>query len=70
VAAQPHRWRLHARGKVCLSNAMLKAVFCLRTCIANLMAKESDIDGVIREVLEGPQSLFGLNKSKAVPDAR
>ena len=41
-----------ARGKVYLSNAELKGKFCLRACIVNHRTKETDIDAVVREVLE------------------
>ena len=35
-----------------LSNAELKRKFCLRACIVNHLAREADIDAVVREVLE------------------
>ncbi len=44
--------RIVARGKVYLSNAELKGEFCLRACIVNHRTKETDIDAVVREVLE------------------
>jgi aromatic-L-amino-acid/L-tryptophan decarboxylase len=44
--------RIVARGKVYLSNAELKGKFCLRACIVNHRTKETDIDAVVREVLE------------------
>ncbi len=44
--------RIVARGKVYLSNAELKGKFCLRACIVNHRTTESDIDAVVREVLE------------------
>ena len=44
--------RIVARGKVYLSNAELKGKFCLRACIVNHRAKESDIDEVTSEVSE------------------
>jgi hypothetical protein len=37
---------------VYLSNAELKVKFCLRACIVNHLAREADIDAVVREVLE------------------
>jgi glutamate/tyrosine decarboxylase-like PLP-dependent enzyme len=44
--------RIVARGRVYLSNAELKGKFCLRACIVNHRTKETDIDAVVREVLE------------------
>jgi len=44
--------RIVARGRVYLSNAELKGKFCLRACIVNHLTKETDIDAVVREVLE------------------
>jgi aromatic-L-amino-acid decarboxylase len=44
--------RIVARGRVYLSNAGLKEKFCLRACIVNYLTRESDIDAVVREVLE------------------
>jgi aromatic-L-amino-acid decarboxylase len=44
--------RIVARGKVYLSNAELKGKFCLRACIVNHRTKETDIDALVREVLE------------------
>jgi glutamate/tyrosine decarboxylase-like PLP-dependent enzyme len=44
--------RIVARGRVYLSNAELKGKFCLRACIVNHLTKDSDIDAVVREVLE------------------
>src|SRR6202142_422626 len=41
-----------ARGRVYLSNAELKGKFCLRACIVNHRTKKTDIDAVVREVLE------------------
>jgi hypothetical protein len=37
---------------VYLSNAELKGKFCLRACIVNHLTRESDIEAVVREVLE------------------
>ena len=39
------------RGRVYLSNASLQGKFCLRACIVNHLAKESDVEAVVREVL-------------------
>jgi aromatic-L-amino-acid/L-tryptophan decarboxylase len=44
--------RMIRRGKVYMSNAELKGKFCLRACIVNHLTKDSDIDAVVREVLE------------------
>jgi aromatic-L-amino-acid/L-tryptophan decarboxylase len=44
--------RIVARGKVYLSNTELKGKFCLRVCIVNHRTKETDIDALVREVLE------------------
>ena len=44
--------RIVARGKVYLSNAELKGKFCLRACIVNHLTKKTDVDAVVREVLE------------------
>jgi aromatic-L-amino-acid/L-tryptophan decarboxylase len=44
--------RIVARGRVYLSNTELKGKFCLRACIVNHRTKETDIDAVVREVLE------------------
>jgi aromatic-L-amino-acid/L-tryptophan decarboxylase len=44
--------RIVARGRVYLSNAELKGKFCLRACIVNHLTKDTDIDAVVREVLE------------------
>lgn len=49
--------RMIRRGKVYLSNAELKGKFCLRACIVNHLTKDSDIDAVVREVLETAQEL-------------
>jgi hypothetical protein len=37
---------------VYLSNAELKGKLCLRNCIVNHPTQETDIDAVVREVLE------------------
>jgi aromatic-L-amino-acid/L-tryptophan decarboxylase len=49
--------RMIRRGKVYMSNAELKGKFCLRACIVNHLTKDSDIDAVVREVLETAQEL-------------
>lgn len=43
--------RVIERGKVYLSNALLRDKFCLRACIVNHRTTDSDIDSVITEVL-------------------
>jgi len=40
-----------ARGRIYLSNAMLKGRFCLRACIVNHLTRDSDVDAVVPEVL-------------------
>jgi aromatic-L-amino-acid/L-tryptophan decarboxylase len=42
---------LIARGRIYLSNAMLKGRFCLRACIVNHLTRDSDVDAVVPEVL-------------------
>jgi len=49
--------RLIARGRVYLSNAELKGIFCLRACIVNHLTKKSDIDAVVPEVLEAAREI-------------
>jgi glutamate/tyrosine decarboxylase-like PLP-dependent enzyme len=49
--------RIIARGRVYLSNAELQNKFCLRACIVNPLTKDSDIDGVVAEVLEAAQEV-------------
>jgi glutamate/tyrosine decarboxylase-like PLP-dependent enzyme len=44
--------RLIARGRVYLSNAELHGRFCLRACIVNHLTKDTDIEAVVKEVLE------------------
>jgi glutamate/tyrosine decarboxylase-like PLP-dependent enzyme len=43
--------RVVQRGRVYLSNAMLRGKFALRACIVNHRTKESDLESVISEVL-------------------
>lgn len=43
--------RLNQRGRVYLSNATLRAKFCLRACVVNHRTSDSDIDAVVPEVL-------------------
>lgn len=42
---------LIARGRIYLSNAVLKGRFCLRACIVNHLTRDSDVDAVVPEVL-------------------
>jgi len=48
------------RGRVYLSNAILKGKFCLRVCIVNHLTKESDVDAVVIEVLEAAHDLMAV----------
>jgi aromatic-L-amino-acid/L-tryptophan decarboxylase len=50
--------RIVARGRVYLSNAVLKGKFCLRVCIVNHLTKESDIDCVVPEVLQAVREII------------
>lgn len=43
--------RVNERGRVYLSNATLRAKFCLRACVVNHRTTDSDIDAVVPEVL-------------------
>jgi aromatic-L-amino-acid/L-tryptophan decarboxylase len=43
---------VNKKGRVYLSNATLRAKFCLRACIVNHRTKPEDLDAVISEVLE------------------
>jgi glutamate/tyrosine decarboxylase-like PLP-dependent enzyme len=43
--------RIVARGRVYLSNAMIRDKFALRACIVNHRTKDADVDSVIPEVL-------------------
>lgn len=42
---------VNERGKVYLSNATLRAKFCLRACVVNHRTTDTDIDAVVPEVL-------------------
>ena len=50
--------RLIARGRVYLSNAMLKGRFCLRACIVNHLTRASDVDAVVPEVLAAAREVL------------
>lgn len=50
--------RVIERGRVYISNASLRARFCLRACILNHRTTDADLDFVISEVLESARELF------------
>jgi aromatic-L-amino-acid/L-tryptophan decarboxylase len=49
--------QVNKRGRVYLSNATLRAKFCLRACIVNHRTKASDLDAVVSEVLEAAKEV-------------
>ena len=49
--------RIIPRGKLYLSNAELQGKFCLRACIVNHLAKDSDVDAVVPEVLAAAEEI-------------
>ena len=49
--------RVVERGRVYLSNASLRAKFCLRACIVNHRTTDADVDSVITEVLESAKEV-------------
>ena len=49
--------RVVERGRVYLSNASLRAKFCLRACIVNHRTTDADVDSVIPEVLEAAKEV-------------
>lgn len=49
--------RVIERGRVYLSNALLRQRFCLRACIVNHRTTNSDIDSVIAEVLSAAEEI-------------
>lgn len=51
--------RVLERGRVYLSNASLRAKFCLRGCIVNHRTTDADVDSVIAEVLESAKEVSG-----------
>jgi glutamate/tyrosine decarboxylase-like PLP-dependent enzyme len=51
--------RVVERGKVYLSNATLRAKFCLRACIVNHRTTDADIDTVVPEVLAAAREVVG-----------
>jgi aromatic-L-amino-acid decarboxylase len=50
--------RVVERGRVYLSNASLRAKFCLRACIVNHRTTDADIDAVTTEVLAAAHELY------------
>jgi aromatic-L-amino-acid/L-tryptophan decarboxylase len=52
--------RLVTRGRVYLSNAVLKKKFCLRACIVNQLTVDADIDLVVPEVLEAAREVSSV----------
>jgi hypothetical protein len=49
--------RVVQRGRVYLSNALLRGQFSLRACIVNHRTKDADVDSVIPEVLAAAQEV-------------
>lgn len=50
--------RIVGRGRIYLSNAELNGRFCLRICIVNHLTTDSDIDGVVPEVLSAAAEII------------
>jgi glutamate/tyrosine decarboxylase-like PLP-dependent enzyme len=50
--------RVTERGRIYLSNALLRAKFCLRACIVNHRTTDADIDSVVPEVLESAREVL------------
>jgi len=50
--------RVNQRGRVYLSNASIRAKFCLRACIVNHRTTDADVDCVIPEVLEAASGVL------------
>jgi aromatic-L-amino-acid decarboxylase len=44
--------QIQQRGRVYLSNAVIRGKFCLRACIVNHRTTDADIDAIVPEVLE------------------
>jgi aromatic-L-amino-acid decarboxylase len=57
--------RVNERSRVYLSNAMLRAKFCLRACILNHRTSDSDIDSVVSEVLGAAREVLPEARSEA-----
>ena len=49
--------RVVQRGRVYLSNALLRGKFSLRACIVNHRTKDSDVDSILPEVLAAAQEV-------------
>jgi aromatic-L-amino-acid decarboxylase len=50
--------RVNERGKIYLSNATLRAKFCLRACVVNTRTTDADITAVVPEVLEAAKGVL------------
>ncbi len=50
--------RVNERGRVYLSNASLRAKFCLRACVVNHRTTDADIEAIPAEVLAAAHELF------------
>jgi aromatic-L-amino-acid decarboxylase len=50
--------KVNERGKIYLSNATLRAKFCLRACVINSRTTEADIAAVVPEVLEAAKGVL------------
>jgi aromatic-L-amino-acid decarboxylase len=50
--------RVNQEGRVYLSNASLRAKFCLRACIVNHRTTDADVDSVIPEVLQAASGVL------------
>jgi glutamate/tyrosine decarboxylase-like PLP-dependent enzyme len=51
--------KVNERGRVYLSNATLRAKFCLRACMVNHRTTDADVDAVTTEVLAAAHEVFG-----------
>jgi aromatic-L-amino-acid decarboxylase len=50
--------RVNERGRTYLSNAMLRAKFCLRACVVNHRTTDADIEAVVPEVLAAAREVI------------
>jgi glutamate/tyrosine decarboxylase-like PLP-dependent enzyme len=50
--------RVNERGRIYLSNATLRAKFCLRACVINTRTTDADIAAVVPEVLEAAKGVL------------
>ncbi len=55
--------RVVDRGRVYLSNALLRNRFCLRACVVNHRTTDADIDSVIAEVVEAAKEVGAMQES-------